>query len=35
MGYVTPEFAKTGSEIYVQVRNKSIKAVVAKLPFVG
>jgi len=35
MGYVTPEFAKIGSEIYVQVRNKSIKAVVAKLPFVG
>lgn len=33
MGYVTPEFSKSGSEIYVQIRNKTLKAQVVKLPF--
>ncbi|MEN2282771.1 glycine cleavage system aminomethyltransferase GcvT [Algoriphagus sp. SE2] len=32
LGYVKTEFAKPGSEIYIQVRNKSLKAVVEKLP---
>jgi len=33
MGYVTPEYAKSESEIYVQVRKKTLKAKVCKLPF--
>ena len=32
-GYVTPEFSKVGSEVYVVIRDKKIKAEVAKLPF--
>lgn len=34
MGYVKREFAKVGTEIFVSVRNKSLKAEVVKLPFV-
>ncbi len=33
MGYVKPEYAKAGSEIYVQIRNKTLKAQVVKMPF--
>ncbi|MFT4659772.1 MAG: aminomethyltransferase [Patiriisocius sp.] len=33
LGYVRPEFAKTGTEIGVQVRNRTLKAKVVKLPF--
>lgn len=33
MGYVKSEFAKAGTEIYVNVRNKRLKAEVVKLPF--
>jgi len=33
MGYVNPEFAKVGSEIYIPVRDKALKAVVVKMPF--
>ena len=33
MGYVTKENAKADSEIYISIRNKSIKAKVVKLPF--
>ena len=33
MGYVTVENSKLGSEIYIQVRNKNLKAQVVKLPF--
>lgn len=33
MGYVTNEFSSEGSEIYLDIRNKSIKAKVVKLPF--
>lgn len=33
MGYVKPEFAKSGTEIYIQIRNKTLKAVTVKLPF--
>lgn len=33
MGYVAKEFAKSDTEIYIQVRNKSLKAKVRKLPF--
>jgi len=32
MGYVKTEFAKPGTEIFVQVRNKNLKALVEKLP---
>lgn len=35
MGYVSPEYAKTGSEIYIQIRNKDLKAVVVKIPFLA
>lgn len=33
MGYVKKEFAKAGSEIYIIVRDKPLKAEVVKLPF--
>lgn len=33
MGYVSPAYAKPGSELYVKVRNKNLKAVVVKAPF--
>jgi len=33
LGYVTIEFSKVDSEIYIQVRKKSIKAKVVKAPF--
>ena len=33
MGYVTPAYATVGSEIYVQVRKKQLKATVVGLPF--
>lgn len=33
MGYVTPEFAKAGTEIFVKVRDKALKAQVVKIPF--
>ncbi|WP_372792451.1 glycine cleavage system aminomethyltransferase GcvT [Lutibacter sp.] len=33
MGYVTLENSKVGSEIFIPVRNKNLKAVVVKLPF--
>lgn len=33
LGYVTKEFSKVDSEIYIQVRKKSIKAKVVKAPF--
>lgn len=32
-GYVTPEFSKVDSEIYIVIRDKKLKAKVAKLPF--
>ena len=33
MGYVKPEFAKPGTEIYIKVRNRNLKANVIKAPF--
>jgi len=33
MGYVNKEFAKEGSEIYIEIRNNKIKAKVVKFPF--
>lgn len=33
MGYLKPEYAKTGVEIFIQVRNKILKANVIKPPF--
>ena len=33
MGYVTQNFSKVGSEIYVQVRDKNLKAKVVERPF--
>lgn len=33
MGYVTPEFSKEGSEIFISIRDKSLKAKVVKFPF--
>lgn len=35
MGYVQSSFAKTGSEIYVEIRGKLLKAVVVKIPFLN
>lgn len=34
LGYVTPELARVGSEIFIDVRGRSLKAVVVKLPFI-
>ncbi|MCL7988262.1 glycine cleavage system aminomethyltransferase GcvT [Sphingobacterium sp. lm-10] len=34
LGYVDTAFAKEGTEIYVQIRNQSVKAIVKKPPFV-
>jgi aminomethyltransferase len=33
MGYVKPEFAKAGSEIFIKIRDKAVKAEVVKIPF--
>ncbi len=33
LGYVNSEYAPIGSEIFVEVRDKLLKAVVVKLPF--
>jgi aminomethyltransferase len=33
MGYVKTEFAKAGTEIFINIRDKAIKAQVVKLPF--
>lgn len=33
MGYVTKDFSKEGTEIYVEIRNQKIKAKVVKFPF--
>lgn len=33
MGYVKHEYAKTGSEIFIKIRDKSLKAKVVKMPF--
>ncbi len=33
MGYVKPEFAKSGTEIFIEIRGKANKAVVVKRPF--
>jgi aminomethyltransferase len=33
MGYVKMEFSKPGSEIYIKIRDKLIKAIVVKTPF--
>lgn len=34
MGYVTTDYAKVGSEIFIQIRKKNVKAEVVKTPFV-
>ena len=34
LGYVTTQFSAPDSEIFVDVRGRSLKAVVCKLPFV-
>lgn len=33
MGYIATEYAGFGKEIYIQIRNKTIKAEIVKLPF--
>ena len=33
MGYVKSEFAKTGTEIFIDIRGKALKAVIVKRPF--
>ncbi len=35
MGYVKTAYAKLGSEIYIKVRNKNLKAEIVKTPFVN
>jgi aminomethyltransferase len=34
MGHVPTAFAKVGTEVYVKIREKLLKGVVTKLPFV-
>ncbi len=33
MGYVKPEYTKPGTEIFINIRDKALKATVVKLPF--
>lgn len=33
MGYVATEYAKTDMEIYINIRDKALKAKIVKLPF--
>jgi len=33
MGYVNTEFSKAGTEIFIMIRDKAIKAIVCKIPF--
>ena len=33
MGYLKPEYAKPGTEVYIKIRNRSLKANVVKPPF--
>jgi aminomethyltransferase len=33
MGYVKSEYSKPGSEIFIEIRGKELKAEVVKLPF--
>ncbi len=33
LGFVSPEYTKVGTEIYIKVRNRKLKAEVIKLPF--
>jgi aminomethyltransferase len=33
LGYVNKPFRKSGTEIYIAIRNKKVKAQVVKLPF--
>ena len=35
LGYVTTENSKVGSEIFIEVRGKALKAIVSKLPLIG
>lgn len=35
MGYVKGDYAKTGTVIFIQVRNKNLKAEIAKTPFIN
>jgi len=34
MGYVKSDYSKIGSEIYIQIRNKNLKAEIVKFPFI-
>jgi aminomethyltransferase len=34
MGYIHAEYASVGNEVYIQVRNKMLKAIVVKTPFI-
>jgi aminomethyltransferase len=33
MGYIKSEYAGFGKEIFIQIRNKTLKAEIVKLPF--
>jgi len=35
MGYVERDFAKRGSDIYIEIRNKRLKATIVKMPFLA
>jgi aminomethyltransferase len=35
MGYINREIAKEGTEIFVRIREKNIKARITRLPFVS
>jgi aminomethyltransferase len=34
MGYVSSEYAKVGNEVFIQIRDKSLKAQIVKFPFI-
>lgn len=35
MGYVTKDFTKLGTEVNLKIRDKFVKAVVTKMPFIA
>ena len=34
MGYVLPKYQLVGSEVFIKIRNKKVKAKIVNLPFV-
>jgi glycine cleavage system aminomethyltransferase T len=35
MGYIDKAYAKIGTEIYVRIREKNVKACISRIPFIS